>query len=123
MTSTESRLKRSLRLVCALSRRPSTCMFALALKPRMLIESPEPPPPSPALKVMPETLDRACRRLSAFCSSSTWRGTTVMVCGTSSSGTAYLADPETSVLEPVTACPLTVTGASCTLVPSAAPWA
>ena len=72
-------LKVSVRLFCALSRRPSICMLELAEKPRMLMLSPEPPPPSPALKVMPETLDRTSRRLRAFWSWITSFGTTVIL--------------------------------------------
>lgn len=111
ITSTASRLNRSLRLVWALSRSPSTCMLALALKPRMLMLSPEPPPPSPALKVMPETLDSTWRRLRAFCSWITFCGTTVTVCGVSSSGTAYLAEAERSTLDEACS-PVTVSAPS-----------
>ncbi|MOA66607.1 hypothetical protein D3C78_1934310 [compost metagenome] len=72
-------------------------MLALAEKPRMLMLSPEPPPPSPALKVIPETFDSTWRRLSACWSRIIAWGTTVAVCGVSSSGTANLAEAERSV--------------------------
>ncbi|MNT57273.1 hypothetical protein D3C72_1946330 [compost metagenome] len=98
MTSTCSMLKVSVRLVWALSRRPSIWMLLFAEKPRMLMLSPEPPPPSPALKVMPETLDSTWRRLRACCSWMTSLGTTVMVCGVSSSGAVYLAEEDCSTL-------------------------
>ncbi|MNC69905.1 hypothetical protein D3C75_1206480 [compost metagenome] len=72
-------------------------MLLLAENPRMLMLSPEPPPPSPALKVMPETLDSTWRKPSACWRAISGAGTTVMVCGVSSSGATYLTDAEYSL--------------------------
>ncbi|AZD60879.1 hypothetical protein C4K18_2906 [Pseudomonas chlororaphis subsp. aurantiaca] len=49
---------------------------------------------------MPDTFDSTWRRLSACCSWISLGGTTVMVCGVSSSGATYLAEAERSVREP-----------------------
>ena len=74
------------RVISPSSRTPSTNMLLLALKPRMLNDSPavfEAPPPSPACSVMPGTLRSTSPRLKAPCSSMTARGMTCNVCGVS----------------------------------------
>ncbi len=119
ISSIESRLKLSVRVYCALSRTPSVVMSLLAVKPRRLMLSPYPPPPSPAPKVMPGSVLSTSRRPSRFCCAMTSLVTTVMVCGVSTSASVYLGElafctrsPCTSTVSSSLACMAASVGAS-----------
>ncbi len=91
-SSTRSRSNGSERVYCAESRTPSIVMSLLPEKPRRLMLSPYPPPPSPAPNVMPGSVERMSRRFSRFSSVITFCGTMVIDCGMSSSGAVSFGD-------------------------------